>query len=46
VLIDVKQVQAVVAVSTAGWNPAALRREQLNDQDIGSILEDVEDRHL
>jgi hypothetical protein len=31
-----------VVVAAAGWDPAALRREQLNDQDIGSILEEVE----
>jgi hypothetical protein len=38
----VKQVQAVVAVAAAGWDPAALRTEQLNDQDIRPILEDAE----
>jgi hypothetical protein len=30
-----------VTVATAGWDAAALRRDQLNDQDIGPILEDV-----
>jgi hypothetical protein len=31
---DVKQVGAVAAVVAAGWDPAAFRIEQLNDQDI------------
>jgi hypothetical protein len=31
-----------VAVSAAGWDPATLRKEQLNDQDVGPILEEVE----
>jgi hypothetical protein len=42
VQVDIKQVEAIVAVATASWDPAALRREQLNNQDIGPILEEVE----
>jgi hypothetical protein len=38
---DFKQVRAIAAVAAAGWDPTALRRE-LNDQDIGPILEEVE----
>jgi hypothetical protein len=30
---DVKQVRAIAAGGAAGWDPAALRREQLNDQE-------------
>jgi hypothetical protein len=41
---DVKQVQGIVAVATVGWDPATLRREQLNNQDIWPILEEVETR--
>jgi hypothetical protein len=36
------QVQAVPAVAAAGWYPAALRTEQLNDQDTGPIMEEGE----
>jgi hypothetical protein len=36
---DVKQVRAIAPVAAAGWDPAALRREQPNDQNIGPILE-------
>jgi hypothetical protein len=32
----------LTAVAGPGWNPTSLRVEQLNDQDIGPILEDVE----
>jgi mono/diheme cytochrome c family protein len=35
-------VQAIVAVATVGWDPATIWREQLNDPDIGSILEEIE----
>jgi hypothetical protein len=31
-----------VALSTAGWDQSALRRERLHDQDIGPILKEVE----
>jgi hypothetical protein len=31
----------LVAVAGTAWNPASLRTEQLDDQDIGPILEDV-----
>jgi hypothetical protein len=41
---DVKQVQAFAAVAAAGWDPAALRTEQVDIQDIGPILEEVETR--
>jgi hypothetical protein len=41
---DIKRIQAIVAVAATRWDPAALRREQLNDQDIGLILEEVETR--
>jgi hypothetical protein len=39
---DIKQVWAFAAVAAAIWDPAALRTEQLNDQDIGPILEEVQ----
>jgi hypothetical protein len=39
---DFKQLQAIVAVAAAGYDPGALRMEQLNDQDVGPILEEVE----
>jgi hypothetical protein len=29
-------------VAAAGWDPATLRREQLADPDIGSILQEIE----
>jgi hypothetical protein len=38
---DVKQVLGIAAVAAAGWDPGALRTE-LNDKDIGPILEEVE----
>jgi hypothetical protein len=38
---DVKQVRAIAVVDAASWDPAALRRE-LNDRDIGPILEESE----
>lgn len=40
-LKDIKQVWAIVAAATAGWDATAMRRAQLNDQDIGPILQDV-----
>jgi hypothetical protein len=36
------EVNQVWAVATNGCDPAALRRDQLNDQDMGPILEEVE----
>jgi hypothetical protein len=41
-LVDVKRVRAIVAVASAGWDPAALRREQLNDHHIEPILEEAD----
>jgi hypothetical protein len=37
----IKQVHVIAVVAAAGWDPAALRLEQLNDQFVGSILEEV-----
>jgi hypothetical protein len=39
---DIKQVRAVAAVAAAIWNPATLRTDQLNNHDIGPVLEEVE----
>jgi hypothetical protein len=39
---DIKQVRAIEAVAAASWGPAALRTEQLKDQDMWPILEEVE----
>jgi hypothetical protein len=39
---DVKQVGAVAAAAVASWDPATPKPDQLNDQDIGPILEEVE----
>jgi hypothetical protein len=39
---DIKQVRAITAIAAAGRNPATLRTEQLNDPDIGPILQEVE----
>jgi hypothetical protein len=36
---EIKQVQAIAAVAAAGWDPVALSKEQLNDQDSGPIPE-------
>jgi hypothetical protein len=41
-LADSVLVQVIAAVAAAGWDPAALRTEQLNDQDIGPIMEDIQ----
>jgi hypothetical protein len=43
---NVKQVRALTAVAATDWDSAALRREQLNDKDIGPILEEVETGQL
>jgi hypothetical protein len=40
VRVEVGQVQATAAA--AGWDPTALRTQQLNNQDIGPILEEAE----
>jgi hypothetical protein len=39
---DVKQVRAITALPAVGWDPVTLRTEQLNDPDIGPILQEVE----
>jgi hypothetical protein len=39
---DVSQMRAIADVAAAGWDPAALRTEQLDDQDTGHILEETE----
>jgi hypothetical protein len=39
---DVKQVRAIAAVAAGDWDLAALRTEQLNDLDIGPLLQEVE----
>jgi hypothetical protein len=38
----VKKIRATAVVAGAGWDPVALRTEQLNDANIGPILQDVE----
>jgi hypothetical protein len=40
----VKQIRAIAVVAAAGWDPVALRTDQLNDPDIGPILQEVETR--
>jgi hypothetical protein len=39
---DVKQVRAIAALPAVGWDPLTLRTEQLNDPDIGPILQEAE----
>jgi hypothetical protein len=39
---DVKQVRADAAVAAVSWDPAALRSEQLNDHDIGPIMQGLD----
>jgi hypothetical protein len=39
---DVTQARTIAAVAAADWDPAALRTEQLNDQEIRPIMEEVE----
>jgi hypothetical protein len=34
-------VTAIAAISTGGWAPVAIRRDQLKDHDVGPILEEV-----
>jgi hypothetical protein len=43
---DVKQLQAIPNLAAAGLDPGALRTEQLNNQDTGLILEEVETGQL
>jgi hypothetical protein len=38
----VKQVRTIAAVAAARWDPAVLRTEQLNNPEIGPILQEVE----
>jgi hypothetical protein len=38
----VKQIRTIAVVAGAGWDPVALRTEQLNDPDIGPILQKAE----
>jgi hypothetical protein len=39
---DVKQIRAITVVAGGVWDPVALRTEQINDPDIGPILQEVE----
>jgi hypothetical protein len=39
---DIKQVGDISALPAADWDPLVLRTEQLNDTDIGPILQEVE----
>jgi hypothetical protein len=39
---DIKQIRLIAAVATAGWDPATMRMEQLNDPAIGPILQEAE----
>jgi hypothetical protein len=39
---DVKQVRAIAALPAVGWDAVSLRTENLNDPDIGPILQEVE----
>jgi hypothetical protein len=38
----IKQIRATAAIVAVGWDPATLRTEQLNGQDIWPILEEAE----
>jgi hypothetical protein len=42
VIAENKQIRAITTVSAAGWDPAALHTEQLDDPDIGPILQELE----
>jgi hypothetical protein len=42
---DIKHIRAIAAVAAPGWDPATLRTEQLNDPDIGPILQEVGTGH-
>jgi hypothetical protein len=37
----VKQIRAIAVVAGAGWDPVALRTDQLNDPDIGPNLQEI-----
>jgi hypothetical protein len=39
---EIKQIRAITTVAAAGWDPTALRTEQLDDPDIGPILQELE----
>jgi hypothetical protein len=39
---DVKQVRAIAAVAAASWDSVALRSEQLQDPDVGPLLQEAE----
>jgi hypothetical protein len=39
---DIKQIRAISTLPAANWDPLVLRTEQLNDTDIGPILQEVE----
>jgi hypothetical protein len=38
----IKQVHAIAAVASPGWDPATLSTEQLNDPGMGPILQELE----
>jgi hypothetical protein len=41
--VDICQhVRVFEFLAVAGWNPVVLRREELNDQNIGPIFEDLQ----
>jgi hypothetical protein len=39
---EIKQIRAITTVAAAGWDPTALRMEQLDDPDIRPILQELE----
>jgi hypothetical protein len=43
-LADIKKVWATATTATDSWDPAALRRDQLSEQDTGLILQETEDQ--
>jgi hypothetical protein len=40
--VDIKKVRALSALPAGNWDPLVLRTEQLNDTDIGPIVQKVE----
>jgi hypothetical protein len=42
---EVKLVRTIAAVAIDGWDPVPLRRDQLDDPDVGPILQEVETGH-
>jgi hypothetical protein len=42
---EVKLVRAIATMAIDGWDPVPLRREQLDDPDVGPILQEVETGH-